>query len=97
MPRFILACLPVTFAILLVLWCTAASAAVYEETCTRRPMVQGTVGEHVTTCELRRISTTIVSSSATPKARPVRPAKRTPVRYASSTTVTHYGVRYAAR
>ncbi len=60
-----------TLAGLLTLWCLAgtAHAATYEETCTRRPMLQGRAGEQVTTCELRRIPTTIVSAGVSSKAR----------------------------
>jgi len=84
-----------TFVALLVLWCTAgnASAATYEESCSRRPMAQGLVGEQVTTCELRRVPSTITLASTPRQAHATHPRVRTPGR----TTVVHYGARYGVR
>jgi hypothetical protein len=65
-----------TFAVVC-LWSVAAHAATYEETCTRRPMVQGMVGETVVVCELRRVSTTTVAATPSRKASASKPGART--------------------
>lgn len=55
------------------LWSFTVRAAVYEETCTRRPMAQGTVGEMVTECTLRRVASRVTDAA------PVKRVGRTTV------------------
>jgi hypothetical protein len=56
MIKFIALLTPAMLVTLLVLWCTAASAATYsEENCVRRPLANGRIGETVLECTLKRV------------------------------------------
>jgi hypothetical protein len=81
----LIASLVATLVTLLVLWCAAGTASAAE--CTRRPMVQGTIGESVLTCD----GTLPAFSEVRPTVRAHRTVSA--ARRAGTTTVVHYGHR----
>ena len=77
--------IPALAGVLVALWCNAASAATYEEHCSRRALANGAVGEQVVTCELTRVPSTIETV--------VKPRITASSRRSGNTTVAHYGTR----